>query len=308
MEFATQENRIIFAIEAIRSSKKISQRHAAKLYNIPLSTLRDRINGKTSKANTRPPMQKLTESEEYAIVQYILDRDTRRFSPRLADVADMANLLLKTRNMVRVGTRWAQRFVQRRPELKTRINRAYDYQRALCEDPEIIGDWFRLVENMRAKYGIQDCDFYNFDETGFMMGMIRPSMVITRSDRVGKPKKVQPGNREWATAIVCVAGDGYTMPPVLAVSGRYHLANWYSQTDLPDDWIIKTTSNGWTDNQTGLEWLRHFDQCSKPRRKGAYRMLVLDGHESHVNADFEAYCKDNNIIPLCLPSHSSHLT
>ena len=35
-----------------------------------------------------------------------------------------------------------------------------------------IGAWFRLVENMRGKYGIQDCDFYNFDETGFMMGMI----------------------------------------------------------------------------------------------------------------------------------------
>ena len=32
--------------------------------------------------------------------------------------------------------------------------------------------WFRLVENMRAKYGIVDSDFYNFDETGFAMGMI----------------------------------------------------------------------------------------------------------------------------------------
>jgi hypothetical protein len=37
-------------------------------------------------------------------------------------------------------------------------------------------------------------------------------------------------------------------------------------------------------------------------------MLVLDGHESHVNAEFEDYCKENNIITICLPSHSSHLT
>lgn len=28
-----------------------------------------------------------------------------------------------------------------------------------------------LVANRRAKYGIQDCDFYNFDETGFAIGM-----------------------------------------------------------------------------------------------------------------------------------------
>ena len=37
-------------------------------------------------------------------------------------------------------------------------------------------------------------------------------------------------------------------------------------------------------------------------------MLVLDGHESHVNAEFDEYCKANNIVPLCLPPHSSHLT
>ncbi|KZT51130.1 CENP-B protein [Calocera cornea HHB12733] len=37
-------------------------------------------------------------------------------------------------------------------------------------------------------------------------------------------------------------------------------------------------------------------------------MLVLDGHESHVNAEFNTYCKEHDIIPLCLPPHSSHLT
>ena len=37
-------------------------------------------------------------------------------------------------------------------------------------------------------------------------------------------------------------------------------------------------------------------------------MLVLDGHESHVNAKFEDYYKDNNITTICLPPHSSHIT
>jgi uncharacterized protein YifN (PemK superfamily) len=35
---------------------------------------------------------------------------------------------------------------------------------------------------MRAKYGVLDCDFYNFDETGFMMGIIYTTMVVTRAD------------------------------------------------------------------------------------------------------------------------------
>lgn len=188
------------------------------------------------------------------------------------------------------------------------FNRVYDFQRALCEDPELIGAWFRLVENMRMKYGVLDCDFYNFDETGFMMGQITPGMVVTHADRCGRAKGVQPGNREWATAIICVNGEGGSIPLFLIVQGVNHLANWYSETDLPHDWVIKPTNNGWTDNKTGLVWLKHFDKHTAARAKGPYRMLVLDGHESHESIAFQDYCKPNNIITLRLPAHSSHIT
>ena len=82
------------------------------------------------------------------------------------------------------------------PLLKTKINRPYDYQRALFVDPEIIENWFRLLNNLMSKYGIMDNDLYNFDESGFMIGMITPSMVVTRADRRGRAKSIQPGNRE----------------------------------------------------------------------------------------------------------------
>jgi hypothetical protein len=41
--------------------------------------------------------------------------------------------------------------------------------------------------------------------------------------------------------------------------------------------------------------------------KGKYRLLILDGHESHHSTEFELYCQQNNIITLCMPPHSSHL-
>ena len=88
---------------------------------------------------------------------------------------------------------------------------------------------------MRTKYGIQDCDFYNFDETGFMMGVICSSMVVTCADRRGRGKQLQPGNREWATAIECVSSDGFALPPFLIVQGVNHLASWYTECDLPSD-------------------------------------------------------------------------
>jgi DDE superfamily endonuclease len=140
------------------------------------------------------------------------------------------------------------------------------------------------------------------------MGVISSSLVVTRADRRGRGKAVQPGNREWATAIVCVNGEGTSVPPFLVVQGKCYLSSWYTEGGLPDNWAIKTTSNGWTNNDTGLEWLKHFDKHTRGCAKGPYRMLVLDGHESHESAAFQDYCKTNNIIPLCLPPHSSHLT
>jgi len=77
-----------------------------------------------------------------------------------------------------------------------RWSRRYDYQRAKCEDPKVIGEWFALVWNVKAKYSIIDDDIYNFDKTGFMMGIICAGMVVTTSDGCGKAKLAQPGNCE----------------------------------------------------------------------------------------------------------------
>ena len=72
--------------------------------------------------------------------------------------------------------------------------RKYDYQRAKCEDLKVIREWFALVYNIKVKYGIFDDDIYNFDETGFMMGIIIAIMVVTASDGRSRVKQAQPGN------------------------------------------------------------------------------------------------------------------
>jgi hypothetical protein len=87
----------------------------------------------------------------------------------------MANLLLSKRGGCPVGTDWPRNFVQRTDSLKTRFNRPYNRQRALCEDLCLISRWFELVEHTNAEYGICDEDVYNLNEAGFMMGKIMTS-------------------------------------------------------------------------------------------------------------------------------------
>jgi hypothetical protein len=137
-----------------------------------------------------------------------------------------------------------------------------------------------LVQNTIAKYGITEADIYNFDETGFLMGQISTTTVVTSTERRGKAKSVQPGNREWATVIQGVNSQGWAIPPFIILAGKNHLSSWYESSPLPKDWAISVTENGWTTNERGLEWIQHFDKHTRQRSTGGYRLLVLDGHES----------------------------
>ena len=97
MSIITRESKIILAIEAIRTSKNLSRRKAAKIYGIPYTTLSDRMNGHLPLAERRPASLKLSKLEEEVIVRNILDIDSRGFAPRLAGVEDMANFILESR-------------------------------------------------------------------------------------------------------------------------------------------------------------------------------------------------------------------
>jgi hypothetical protein len=57
---------------------------------------------KLSKADTYHRRSALTIAEEELTIRYILNLDTRGFSPRRADVEDMANLLITYRGTRRV--------------------------------------------------------------------------------------------------------------------------------------------------------------------------------------------------------------
>ena len=196
------EAKLVIALEACKNDSKLSLRAASKIYTVPYTTLHRRHSGTPSRCDTPANSRKLTDLEEKTIVQYILELCARAFHPRLSYVEDMANRLLRERDAPPVGVRWAHNFIKRQPELRTRFTRKYDYQRAKCEDPKIIREWFALVYNVKVKYGIFDDDLYNFDETGFMMGIIIATMVVTTLDgRSSRAKQAQPGNREWATVI-----------------------------------------------------------------------------------------------------------
>jgi hypothetical protein len=302
-----QEGKIELALQAYDSGQFKSVHRAALAYEVPHQRLSDRLNKIRFRHVAPPNGRKLSEAEEQTVVRYILDLDARGFSPRLAEVADIADKLLAVRGGTPVGQNWAERLVKRTEELKMAFNRAKDRQRILQEDPAVINSWFELVRDTITKYGVHIDDIHNFDETGFQMGVIGSMKVITGSERRTRPNLIQPGDREWVTVIQSICAAGYAIPPFIIYKGRVHISAWYEETDIPYDWKLSVSENGWTNNVLSLEWLKHFNQHTKTRQRGSYRLLILDGHESHLNQDFKDYCLVHEILTLCMPPHSSHI-
>jgi hypothetical protein len=64
------------------------------------------------------------------------------------------------------------------------------------------------------------------------------------------------------------------------------------------DVTLSVSNNGWTTNQLGVAWLKHFIKHTGHKRTGAYILLLLDGHGSHATIDFVTLAYDNNIVLL----------
>jgi hypothetical protein len=194
-----QEGRILLAIQAFKNKEISSIREVARRFNIPRTTLRDRLSGHTERSTTRVNSYKLTEIEEESLQKWILSMDSRGSAPRPFMVREMANLLLEKRGttpVLSVGEKWVYNFVKRRPLLSSRFSKRYNYKRAKYEDPKIIGEWFNLVEKTILQFGIDPDDVYNFNETGFAMGLIATTRVISRSEYYSRRVLLQPRNRE----------------------------------------------------------------------------------------------------------------
>ena len=304
-----REGRISFAIQAIQNKEITSIREVARRFNVPESTLRTRLRGITFRAETRPNSYKMTEIEEESLKQRILSLDLRGAAPTRSHVRELANLLLAKRGSIpiqTVGEKWVYNFTQRHPELISRFSRRYDYRRAEQEDPKIIQAWFNTVETIIQQYGILSDDIYNFDETGFTMGLCTTHKVITRAEYYGRRSVLQQGNREWVTAIESINAMGWVLPLTLIFKGKLYNQAWFK--DLPPDWRFEVSANGWTTDEIGLRWLqKQFIPSTNSRTRGVYRLLVLDGHGSHLTPQLDQICAEHKIIPICMPAHSSHL-
>jgi hypothetical protein len=101
------------------------------------------------------------------------------------------------------------------------------------------------------------------------------------------------GNREFITCLACVSAIGKRVPATLLyTSESFDLRNtWVQNLEEQDDFYFGASSNGWSSDAWGLQWLTEvFEPATRPSSPRTKRLLIVDGHSSHINMAFINKC------------------
>ena len=115
-----------------------------------------------------------------------------------------------------------------------------------------------------------------------------------------------PDSRELITSTENLNYGGQKTPSVIIFKEAYHLRKYF-ETDMDSDTLFALSSTGFSNDQLGLTYLRYFDKFTRILREGKYRVLIFDGHGSHITQPFINFCWENAIRLFQLPPHSTHL-
>ena len=117
----------------------------------------------------------------------------------------------------------------------------------------------------------------------------------------------QDGSREFISLLACVCADGTALPPVLIYQGASNdLQNsWIQDLNEEDKIYFIASENGWNSDALGLVYLRIFDKHTH-QKESRRRLLIVDGHSSHVNWAFVTLADTLRILLLIFPPHTTH--
>lgn len=283
----------------------------ARENNLPYRKLLARWHGTPSKLEQDPRGRKLNEEQEQALIRFIDSMDEKGLCIRKPMVTDAANSILKLSHegplfkTPVVGPNWTKRFLERHPEFTVQRQKTLDLNRKMAHDPLTIETFFWRYKAAVQKYAIQLQDIWNFDETGFRIGIGKNQWIVTRDNR--RPAYIPSStSRELVTCIEAVSADGRLIPPMLIIAGKNHMEQWYPD-ELNEETLIGVSETGYSNDELSMDWLRHFDRMSRRCQVGVYRLLIMDGYGSHCTYEFITYCDEARILPFCLPSHATHL-
>lgn len=273
------EEQLQLALDSLSEQTKPNISKTAQEFAVPMHQLRRRWQGGKSLFQRQPNGRKLNPIQEQALCDYIDYFDAVGASINCRQIAIAADSILEedhtdsTTPPPQISDHWLKHFLKHNPKYYVRRRRALDVERASALDKTVVERWFQDYQHVVTEHGICHQDIYNFDETGFQIGVGRDQFIITRHPK----KKLFNGsvtNHESVTVLEAVSADGFTCPPLIILSAKQALLRWFDT--IQEDEHIAVTDTGYINDTLAYQWIQLFHKWTVGRTLGRKRLVLCN--------------------------------
>lgn len=296
------------ALKAIENGR--SQREVAKAFNIPRATLQDHIKcGSPSKIPLgRKPIFTTAEEKELTDQVIKLGKLFYGITPleiqRCAYTYAVKNKLKHPFSPTheKAGRDWLEGFLRRNSTISLRKPESTSANRIEAFNKEEVTLFYDNLNKLNDKYKFLPSRIFNADETGIST-VQRPNKIYAEKGqkRVGFVTSAERGK---TTTVLCAFSAAGAYVPPLFIFARKRMAPHLTKNGPPGA-VYMCSDNGWITEEIFVKWLKHFQNFVKATLDDPV-LLAIDNHSTHCTLETYNYCKENGILILTIPPHTSH--
>lgn len=272
-------------------------------------------NDNSSKMSPNYSVNKIfNDEEEEALAQYIIKCSKMFYGLPILECRKVAYEMAVINNKKRpknwdenemAGIHWFSNFRQRHSNLSLRTPEGCSLSRATSFNRHNVQLFFTNLKDVLSRSPTcfeSGSRIFNMDETSSMT-VQRPQKVLAEKG-IKQVSKVTSAERGTLVTTCCtISATGQYIPPVM-IFPRTHFKD-HMITGAPSGTLGLANPSGWMNSQCFYSVIQHFikftsSSIDKPT------ILIIDNHESHINVAALNLAKQNGIIILTVPPHSTN--
>nr|CDS29106.2 kinase D interacting substrate of 220 kDa [Hymenolepis microstoma] len=284
----------------------MSLRGAATAFNVPESTLRDRVHGRVSLECNRPgPPTFFTFDEEKKMVDHILFMSKIGYPYTRNQVVELAGDMTKAVGRIapfkylNPSQAWFYAFLNRWPDLKNFLFGPRSNRKSKGVSGDAIQAYFEQLDKVLTKYDIKDKPEHMWvvDEVSVSCENQPPKLLPISVQRAQSVSYWSP------TVVIIGAGSaaGEKIPPFLLYHGET-ITHSMMEGSVRGTKFASTPS-GWVNSDAFIQWfLKHF----RPQIAKRPLILLYDGHLQFISVRVLERAREDGVLLFPLPPHPAY--
>ena len=296
------EESLAEAVAAVTNGS-LSQRKAQERYNIPRSTLQNKLGAKHKKNIGTPTV--FTHHEEEIFTTRCIILCNWGFPVNLLDLRMIvAGYLTKQSRVIKKfknnipGDDWARNFMARW-ELSHRLVTNIRRKRAKITKQQL-EEYFTNIE--KELQDVPASNIWNYDETNLRDDPGKKKFVVKRGCKY--PELVMNNTKMSYSIMFCGNASGQVLAPYAVFKSKHLYYEW--TMNGPKGARYNRTKSGWFDEATFEDWFFSMMLLQLKKQDGK-KVIIGDNLSSHLSESVVQACKENNISFLSLLPNATHM-